>query len=182
VTISIKFNGKQTGRKFQFGTERFGERVFVAATSAAKRAKEDIETEGRADIRAGGNFGSSRWQDGFEAKVSYQSRSDINIRVTHGVPYWRVFEFGATIKGKPLLWIPLDFATDAKGVRARDYPGPLFRVDRPGKAPLLISDDGPKYFGKESVTIKKKWHLRTIVRNVAGRLNIYYREAMSNGR
>jgi hypothetical protein len=144
--------------------------------------KQDIESEGRADIKAGGNFSSPRWQEGFQAKVSYQSRSAINIRVTHSVSYWRVFEFGATIKGKPLLWIPLDFATDAKGLRARDYPGKLFRVERPGKAPLLMSDTGPKYFGKESVTIPKKWHLRQVVRNVAGRLNTYYREAMRNGR
>jgi hypothetical protein len=135
-----------------------------------------------------GNFGSSRWQDGFHAKVSYQSRTDLNIRVTHDVPYWKVFEFGATIHGKPLLWIPLDFATDAHGIMARDYPGSLFRVDRGGgKAPLLMAGGGrggtaeAKYFGKEQVVIPQKFHLREIARTVSRKLGQYYREAFANG-
>lgn len=86
------------------------------------------------------------------------------------------------ISGKPLLWIPLDFASDAKGVRARDYPGRLFRVDRAGKAPLLLSDDGPKYFGKEQVRIPKKWHLRQIAAQVSRKMNSYFKRAMRNGR
>jgi hypothetical protein len=134
-------------------------------------------------LRAGGNFGSQRWQQGFRALVSYVSRIEIVVRVTHAVKYWKVFEFGAVIKGRPLLWIPLSFAKDAIGKRARDYPGPLFRVDRKGKAPLLLTTGGvPKYFGKESVKIPKKFHLRSIVRKNARRMKVWYKEGMKRGR
>jgi hypothetical protein len=68
-----------------------------------------------------------------------------------------VFQEGRVIHGKPLLWIPLSFS-DAVGIRARDY-GPLFRVDRSGKSPLLLSpkDGEPKYSGHEQITIPKKF-------------------------
>jgi hypothetical protein len=92
-----------------------------------------------------------------------------------------VFELGAKIFGRPLLWIPLSFARDAQGLRARDFPEPLFRVNRLGKAPLLMSKTGPKYFGKESVTIPRKWQLRAVIRGVSRRMNRYYKEAMKNG-
>ena len=176
-------DGRTLGPKLVNNTKKFSERQTLAIQATARRAAEEIEDKGRADIRAGGNFGSARWQEGFHAKVSYQSRSNIRVRVTHDVKYWKVFEFGATIHGKPLLWIPLDFSTAGSlKVRARDYPAPLFRVDRVGKAPLLLDKSGPQYFGKESVRIPKKWHLRRIVGQVARKLGTYYRQAMKNGR
>lgn len=182
MTVTFKFeNGDKLGSRFQNRVKKFSEKMIKSTQAAANRAKAEIEEQGRADIRAGGNFGSERWQQGFQAKLSYTSRVDINIRITHSVFYWKVFEFGATIRGRPMLWIPLSFATDALGKRARDYGKPLFRVDRPGKAPLLVADDGPKYFGKESVTIPKKWHLRQIVREVSRQMKQFYREAMRNG-
>jgi len=182
VTVTFKMeNGDKIGSQFKRRVKKFSEKMTRATQSAAYRAADEIEVRGREDIRAGGNFGSDRWQDGFRAKVSYKSRTDINIRVTHTVFFWKVFEFGATIHGRPMLWIPLSFALDARGVRARDFPGRLFRVNRLGKAPLLLSDDGPKYFGKESVTIPRKWHLRQIVRDVSREMNDYYKDAMKNG-
>ena len=185
--ITVKYtDGRKLGRRFKERITVYDERRILAIQSAARRGCEEIEVEGRADIRAGGNFGSDRWQDGFRAKLSYQSRSDLNIRVTHSVRYWVVFEEGRVIKGRPLLWIPLSFASDAQGVMARDYPAPLFRVDRPGKAPLLMTNTGggkaeAKYFGKESVTIPKKWHLRDIAKAVSRKLGGYYKEAFRNG-
>lgn len=181
MTVTFKFDGgRKLGTRFKSRVKNFSEKQIRAVQAAANRAAETIEDRGRDDIAAGGNFSSERWQEGFQAKVSFQSRSDINIRVTHSVFFWRVFELGAKIFGRPLLWIPLSFARDVTG-RARDYPGKLFRVNRPGKAPLLMSDDGPKYFGKESVTIPRKWHLRQIVKEVSREMKDYYREAMKNG-
>ena len=172
------------GPKLQVNTKKFSERQILAIQSTGSQAKDLIETEGRANIAAGGNFGSNRWQDGFQAKVSFQSRQDLNIRVTHDVPYWKVFEDGAVIHGQPLLWIPMRGSeAAARGVRARDFGQPLFRVDRKaGGAPLLMSSGGKvQYFGKESVRIPKKWNLRAIVRNVARRMGQFYREAMRRG-
>jgi hypothetical protein len=183
VTVTFKFDeGKKLGSRFKNRVKKFSEKQIKGVQSAARRAAGEIISRGQANMRAGGNFGSQRWQEGLQARISYTSRTDINIRVTHAVPYWRVFEYGAIIYGKPMLWIPLEFATDAKGIRARDYPLPLFRVDRPGKAPLLLSHDGgPKYFGKEKVRIPKKWDLRQITREVSREMPQYFREAMKNG-
>lgn len=173
------------GPKLQVRAKKFNERQIKAIQSSAQRAKEEIETQGRANIAAGGNFSSPRWQDGFQAKISFQSRTDLTIRTTHAVSYWHVFENGAVIRGNPMLWIPLSGSNaDVRKVRARDYGAPLFRVDRKnGGAPLLHDGNAPQYFGKESVTIPKKWNLRDIVRNVARQMSKFYRQAMkdSNG-
>lgn len=171
-------DGDRLGKTFKNRVKQYSEAQILAIQAASRRAKAEIEKRGRRDIARGGNFKSDRWQAGLQAKLSYQSRSDLTIRATHSVFYWRVFEYGATIKGKPMLWIPLDFATEAKGVRARDFSERLFRVDRDGKAPLLVSASGPKYFGKEKVTIPKKWHLRDVVRQVSYEMPKYYKEAL----
>ena len=173
---------KQMGRKLLVISKNFGDKQTRAVQTVARRVADELEQAGRANIRAGGNFGSERWQEGLSAKVSFQSRSDIRVRLTHSVSYWRVFEFGAKIAGKPLLWIPLSFSTAGSlKVRAKDYPLPLFRVDRPGKAPLLLDKNGPQYFGKESVTIPKKWNLRQITAQISRNMRAYYSEAMKNG-
>lgn len=181
MPVVFKYEGKQLGPQFKKGVQKFSARQKAALNTAARQAAQEIEVQGRANIRAGGNFGSARWQKGFRAIVSFGQA--IVIRVTHAVPYWKVFEEGRTIKGRPLLWIPLSFSNAAKlGVRARDYPTKLFRVDRTGKAPLLLDDTGPQYFGKTSVRIPRKWRLRTIVKQVARKMSAFYREALRRGR
>ncbi len=157
-------------------------RVRDAARGAAQDVADEIEAKGRADIAGAGKFGS-RWTEGLNATVS-EGGGNIRINVTEDVPYWRVFEFGATIHGKPMLWIPLSFAADAKGVYARDYSKPLFRVDRKGgKAPLLMTPGKPaqaKYFGKESVTIPKKFHIIEIAKTAAKQLKDFYTTRFKN--
>lgn len=180
MTIRITFDGKQAGRKFTYGMKRQATRVTRAASKTARDVGELMEKEGRANIlMAKGKFGS-RWRQGLHAKVTHGG-GNYRISMMHDVPYWRVFEYGATIHGKPLLWIPLSFATDAKGVRARDYPGQLFRVDRKsGAAPLLLTPPGiPKYFGKASVTIPQKFHLREVAASISRDIPVLYRHNLS---
>lgn len=179
MALRIVFNGKQQGPKIKAAFARHSRGVLDAINETAAQAAEEIETEGRADIGSAGNFGS-RWTEGFTAQVG-QGGGHVRISVRQEVPYWRVFQFGATIEGKPLLWIPLSFADDAQGIRAKDYPGPLFRVDRKEGAPLLLTTGGvPKYFGKESVTIPKKFHLIEIVKEVARTMSATYRSIRKN--
>lgn len=184
--IQIKLDGVgKCGPQLKNRAKLFDERRVVAIQATANRAKDEIEEKGRADIAAGGNFSSARWQEGLHAKLSFKSRDDLNLRVTHDVPYWQVFEHGATIHGRPLLWIPLQGSEAAsRKVRARDFGRPLFRVDRKkGGAPLLMSDGGVvQYFGKDSVTIPKKWHLREVIKQAARKMGGWYRQAMKNGR
>jgi hypothetical protein len=178
VSVRFRFNGQQIGREFQgLVAKQYVRQVKSALGKAATETADEIEIRGRADIRSAGRFGR-RWTDGFHAKVRLAGNR-YTIQVFDDVPYFNIFELGGTIRGKPMLWIPLSFATDAIGIRARDYPGGLFRVDRKaGGAPLLLSikDKQPKYFGKESVRMPKKFHIRRIVREEAGQIGKRFRE------
>lgn len=175
TTVRVYFDNDRIGPKFQRSVYRQADNVRQSMRLAAKETADDIVALGRADIGQAGRFGS-RWMQGLHADVT-EGGGNIRLAVYHDVWYWRVFEKGAVINGKPMLWIPLSFATDAQGVFARDYPGGLFKVERAGKAPLLLSreDKKPKYFGKESVTIPKKFHLAEISRRAAQQLGDLYR-------
>jgi hypothetical protein len=173
ATLRIYFEDEQMGAKFSRGTLRRKEVVLSAIRGAAKDAADEMKTRADQDIHSAGKFGS-RWET--EAKVT-EGGGNIRVELLEPVPYWHVFQFGAVIRGKPLLWIPLSFASDAQGIRARDFPGKLFRVDRKaGGAPLLLSasDKQPKYSGHESVTIPKKFHLIEIGRDVAKKIRDFY--------
>jgi len=182
VAVRIFLEDDRVGQQLQRGALRMRDSVLKAARSAAQNVADQILQEGREDIQASGNFGT-RWTQGLHADVSEEG-DNIVIGITHDVPYFMVFEQGAIIHGKPLLWIPLSFAGDAQGVRARDYPGVLFRVDRKsGAAPLLLATGKPaqpKYFGKESVTIPKKFRIREIARIAAGRLGSLFSARMND--
>jgi len=154
-TTRIYLDGERVGPLFRRAVERQGDRVRAAARGAASDAAVEIEERGVADIEAGGNFGE-RWGDAFFAKVT-EGGGNIKINVGFDNPelfYWRVFEEGATINGKPLLWIPLPGTP--KGLWARDYPGALFRTKRKSDGLELLGDAATgemKYFGKPSITI-----------------------------
>lgn len=119
------------------------------ASAAMQEAANDIKTLGRADIAAAG-FGG-RWQKTFRVDVYPKApRVSVNAAalVFHKIPYADVFETGATIRGKPKLWLPLS-STPKKIGRKRMTPelyrkeiGPLFSINRPGKAPLLAGKIG----------------------------------------
>jgi hypothetical protein len=174
MTIRLKWNGDDIGRKFIYGVKRWPERAEKAAAATVRDVADNIKEAGDQDIQSAGRFGS-RWTDSFHADVAGSS-SKMTVNVFSTISYFSVFEYGATIKGQPLLWIPLSFS-NAVGIRARDY-GPLFRVDRKsGGAPLLLSYDDrqPKYSGHESVNIPQKFHIRQICRSEAGQIPSIYR-------
>jgi hypothetical protein len=158
--------------------------VHEATLNVAGIASKEIERRGRADIAAGGRFGSA-WTSALNARVTDEG-SKVSIDVTMGgappVSYWKVFEYGATIKAKNpsgLLWIPFDESN-------KEWPseysgGSLFRIPPKGSMsgglPLLIDKDDreAKYFGKPSVTIPQKFHLREIIQQVADSLRQYFK-------
>jgi len=136
-----------------------------ALTAAANMAASMIEEEAKADITAAGNFGELA--DSVHVSVS-GSTGNMAISMRVGDPRAALFETGGVIEGRPLLWLPLS-GTDAEGTRASDYPGALFSVQpKNSDHPLLFSmaDKLPKYFGIESVTIPKKFHLADIQKSV----------------
>lgn len=116
--------------------------IATAATSAFDTTAVQVKADGRSVIGAGGF--SKKWQNGWRV-VRYpigRTSLDPAIWAYHKIPYAAVFQDGATIKGSPLLWLPLDSAPKIgrKKMTAALYIktiGPLHRINRNGKPPLL---------------------------------------------
>ena len=178
MTIRLYIDGERAGRQLATITEKHKGRLLVARRQTAKDVVDYVVPRVRADIKKGIKAGP-RWTEGFQGKIT-EGGGFIRISFTQKVPFWRIFQFGGTIHGKPMLWIPLSFAKDAQGRRARDYPGKLIRVNRKGgKAPLLLAQGGePKYFGKESVKIPKKFHTIEIIKEGAQKMGDFFRGHM----
>lgn len=122
--------------------------VAKAATAAIKEAGAEAVELGRASIAgAPGRFGRG-WQKAlrFKAfpgagKVSANAAGIIYLKSRYG----GVFEDGATIRGKPVLWLPLRNVPKNIGRKKltpalfKAQVGPLFLVSRPGRNPLLVA-------------------------------------------
>jgi hypothetical protein len=170
---------KVAAPKFKQNLAGLHDRFQKAFSAAMNMAASMIKQQGDADISKSGNFGA-RWTSGFHVNVTGNTLGNMRIVMTHDEPGAGLFESGGTVKGDPLLWIPLS-GTDAVGVRAKDYNGGLFSVNRKsGGAPLLfsIADKQPKYFGIEQVTIPRKFHLRDVQKSVMGNFRQLFDQAM----
>jgi hypothetical protein len=182
VTVRILIDGKKASEQLGSSVTRNKTRFLAARRGAAQDVVDYVVPRVRADIRRAGKFGG-RWTEGFQGRVT-EGGGFVKISFTQKVPYWKIFQTGGTIRGNPLLWIPLSFARDAQGKRASEYPGRLFRVDRPGKAPLLMTPGQPaeaKYFGKESVKIPKKFRTIEIIREGSKKMREFFQKRMKKG-
>lgn len=114
-----------------------------AVRASAKDLARDIQMQGRAEIARARL--SKRWERGFRTWVFPRTPNgslDVTVRGRHRIGYANIFERGGTIRGRPLLWIPLSSTPKINGrpatagafVRA---VGPLHTIRRPGKPPLL---------------------------------------------
>src|SRR5215831_15457803 len=93
-----------------------------------------IDDKCRQQIASSGKFGGE-WVSGLTA-TTQRTGDGYDIRVEHSLgPMVRPHVYGATIYGRPLLWIPFSDVPEARNVYARDYPGKLFRVDRKSGPP-----------------------------------------------
>lgn len=119
--------------------------IAAAAQGAIKDAAEQVKREGRAAIGAAG-FGS-KWQNALRVEVYPKSGASANAAALahHKIPYAGVFETGATIAGKPLLWVPIS-GTPARVSGRRLTPksftqliGPLVPIKSAKGLPLLAS-------------------------------------------
>lgn len=158
---------KAAAPKFKQNLAGLADRFEKALTAAANMAASMIEAKGKADIAGAGNF-SGTWVNGLHVSVEKSGLNQMRISMTHDDPRVAIFEKGGVVKGRPLLWIPIS-GTDAEGVRASAYGGKLYSVNNPGqRRPLLFSvaDKKPKYFGIESVTIPKLFHLAEAQKSV----------------
>lgn len=186
TTLRIYFTGESAQLQLQRSNVKNARAMNQAMQETAKETAVNIETRGRADIASGGRFGS-RWTQGLHAKVS-RGGANIRLAVTHDVPYFMVYERGALIAGRPLLWLPIGGGSkggSAGQVYARNFPGRLFRITSKAGRPLLMDavNKTPRYVGLASVRIPQKFHIRDIIRQEATRMketySIKFRQAAS---
>lgn len=164
--LVIRFDAKKAAAKLEQLT-RLEQKMFEAAVANSMRdAGKEIWTRVDKDIARAGKF-SERWPAAFVVHNQMMGPNALmQVGFSSAIPYAHVHEFGATIRGKPLLWIPLPWNPFKR--RAREYPGKLFRVNRGSRNPLLFSaeDKTAKYVGVTHVTLRPRFHIRSIVANV----------------
>ncbi len=168
--------------------------IAKAATAAVREAGEIAKRNGRATIAAAGF--SRKWQNALRLNV-YPPQGD-SMRpaafLFHKIRYAGVFEEGAVIGGKPLLWLPLPNVPLRRGrpMTPSQYArsvGPLVSVERPGRPPLLFpgsrskrgrrravaaADRKPLYVGLTSVAIAKRFDIKGAAQKAAAQLPSLY--------
>jgi hypothetical protein len=142
-----------------------------AAQSAIKDAAAEAVTQGRSQIGAAGF--SSRWQKGLVSK-SLKGKPDQPAQlIFHRIGFFTVFERGATISGKPLLWLPVEENLPASVHSPKQYRGGKLVSATIGGTPFLFS---PKdyhkalFVGVPQVKIRKRLSLRNLFKSVAKQL------------
>lgn len=179
--LRLYFSGQPMGQQLSRSTRKNTSLVVSSMVATGETTAENILTRGRSDIAGAGKFGG-RWVSGLQAKVT-RGGGNIRLAVSHNVKYFMIFEKGATIAGKPLLWLPIGGGGGGGGkpVFARDFPGRLFKIESKSGKPLLMDavNKTPRYVGLQSVRIPRKFHIRDIIRQEASRMKEVYKAKFS---
>lgn len=143
---------------------------FIAAASDAVKAAAQIAVQGgRANIASSGF--SARWQRGLTSRFYRNEGTNPAALIYHKLGgLAAVFEHGTTVRGKPLLWIPV--TSNRLFRRPKDFRGKMFSVNVRGRRPLLFSAASrkPLFFGIERVKIRKRFNLLQIFQRAAAQL------------
>lgn len=156
--------------------------IAVAAATALRETAANVVRDGRRDIRASGRFGSA-WQKGLKARFEGIDRAgkaslDSKAIIFHSRGLAGVFEHGANIQGRPLLWIPT-----TPGAPPASRSGKKLTSATVGGRPMLFDANDrdrerkPLYIGVPSVHIPKKWHILEIAKKHAAKLKqIFFKD------
>jgi hypothetical protein len=149
--------------------------VASAAVAALRETATDAVEEGRQNIAGAGRFGPA-WQQGLQRKISHATdRGEPSLQASaiifHKIGLAGVFEGGAVIEGKPLLWIPTnpgDPPASRSGVK-------LTSAMLHGQPVLFDANDRdrhrkPLYVGVPAVRIPKMWRITEIVKEHAAHI------------
>jgi hypothetical protein len=182
MELKLQLESENIGSGIKKKMDKLGQVVRDAMREAAGETADAILFRGAEDIADAGNFGD-RWQEALHADIRETQRTVyVNAFMKADQPpvtFWKVFEYGATIKPKSAtyLWLPF-LKNNQTGVWPRAYPGELFFTTSKKGTPLagdkeIAADEGPEgnakwmYFGLDQVTIPKKFHLHEIVKDEA---------------
>jgi Family of unknown function (DUF6441) len=143
--------------------------VATAAVAALRDVAAESVQEGRRNIAGAGKFGP-KWQSGLQYRTQNATEGGVpslqaRAIIFHKFGFAGVFEHGATIQGKPLLWIP---TTEGAPTASRSGKKLVSATVR-GQPMLFDANDKdrhrkPLYIGVPSVRIPKKWRITEIVK------------------
>jgi hypothetical protein len=161
--------------------------VATAAVGALREVAKEAVQEGRSDIgRAGAGFTHAKWQSGLRYRTVGATKGgapslEAKAIISHQYGIAGVFEYGATIKGKPLLWIPTKRGAPTASKSGKKLVSATVR----GKPMLFDAADRdphrkPLYIGVTSVTIPKKFHITEIVRKHAAQIVQVFSKLLKN--
>jgi uncharacterized protein DUF6441 len=153
--------------------------VATAAVEALKETATDAVVEGRSNIAGAGRFGP-KWQSGLQyalkdAEAGGEPSLQAKAIIFHKFGIAGVFEHGATIEGKPLLWIPTDPNAPPAGRSGKKLVSATVR----GQPVLFDAGDRdrhrkPLYIGVPSVRIPKKFRIIEIVKEHAKQIGMMF--------
>jgi hypothetical protein len=145
-------------------SNKLREKVAKAVAASEQEVAENSVELGRRNIASAGHFGPN-WQRDLQFRMSGK---DLNTRATvfHKSALAGIFESGATIAGKPLLWIP---TTPGAPPIKRSGKRLIFAIVA-GHHLAFDKDDRdrrrrPLYIGVPTVHIRKLWHITEIVKD-----------------
>jgi hypothetical protein len=139
-----------------------------AAVAALRETAANAVKEGRSNIAGAGRFGP-RWQQGLQYRMV--KGDEPSAIIFHKIGFAGVFEHGATIQGKPLLWIPT-----RHGAPPASKSGKKLTFATVGGTPLAFDADDkardrkPLYIGVPEARIEPKWRIIEIVKEHAAQL------------
>jgi hypothetical protein len=163
------------------------EPVARAAVAALRETAANAVAEGRRDIAGAGRFGA-KWQSGLRYRTTGAGTKgekpslDAEATIFHSYGFAAVFEYGATIQGKPLLWIP----TTPGGPAPKKSGKKLVSATVNGRPMLFDAGDHdrhrkPLYIGVKQVREPKLFHITEIVEKHADRLTELFIKHFEDG-
>jgi hypothetical protein len=164
--------------------------IAAAAVAALRDVAAISVQEGRADIAAAGPNFRGNWQERLQYRTFDDNDAaggpsmDAKAVIFHKYGIAGVFEYGATMHGRPLIWIPTtrrgssanvfgltSMPTRTKKGQQREIRRSRFLVSATiNGQPMLFDkrdkarDRKPVYVGVKQVTVPKKFHITEIVK------------------
>jgi Family of unknown function (DUF6441) len=150
--------------------------VATAAVAALRETAANAVQEGRSNIAGSSGRFHGKWVEGLQYRTKDATEGgepslQAKAIIFHRFGFAGVFEHGATIAGKPLLWIP----TTRGGPPASRSGKKLVSATVRGQPMLFDANDKdrdrkPLYVGVPSVRIPKKWRITEIVKEQFAKL------------
>ena len=155
--------------------------VATAAVAALRETAANAVQEGRSNIAgAGAGFAQAEVATGLQYRTKGATEGgepslQAKAIIFHKYGIAGVFEYGATIQGKPLLWIPTRHGAPTASKSGKKLTSATVR----GRPMLFDADDKnrdrkPLYIGVPSVRIPKKFRITEIVKKHVAKIAMLF--------